>query len=245
MVLVCFALPSLIQANPSDGVTGPRVPSNVAWTPETIKLASRGDAFRGLLLSRHCGHCHGAEGFSSDGSIPNLAGMDRLSIWKQLQDFRAGKRTSAVMQPIASVLSAQDHADIAAYYSMLPIFSDPQDNRSFPQAAPEYEKSRVAQKLIVFGNASRGIPPCQACHGPVGYLKGAASLATQNASYLLNQLQHFSDGSRANDINVAMREIARQLSAEERAALSEYYGAGRGESSPSGRAGSQNTSMPN
>jgi hypothetical protein len=35
-------------------------------------------------------------------------------------------------------------------------------------------------------------------------------------------------GSRANDINVRMRSIARQLTAEEKTAVSEYYGAGLG-----------------
>ena len=31
-----------------------RIPSNVAWTAETIALASSGDAFRGSLIGRRC-----------------------------------------------------------------------------------------------------------------------------------------------------------------------------------------------
>jgi flagellin-like protein len=64
-----------------------RIPSYVAWTPETLAAASRGDAFRGMLLARRCDHCHGPEGFSAVGYTPNLAGIDRLAIWKQLEDF--------------------------------------------------------------------------------------------------------------------------------------------------------------
>jgi cytochrome c553 len=229
--LLGFLLPLLLLGSPADNPQPPvRVPSAVAWTSETIQLAAGGNAFRGSLLARQCAHCHGAEGFSSESAIPNLAGMDRLSNWKELQDFHSGKRSSPVMEPIAALFSAQDSADVAAYFSMLPTFSDPMDNRAFPQAIPDEVKSRTAEKLIVFGDASRGIPPCDGCHGPVGYVKGAPSLATQNTQYLLGQLHHFSDGTRTNDINVVMRTIAKQLTDQEKSALSEYYGAGRGPS---------------
>jgi len=229
--LLCCGLPLLLRGSPADNDQPPvRVSSDVAWTHETVQLASNGDAFRGSLIGRQCAHCHGSEGFSSEPTIPNLAGVDRLSTWKQLEDFHSGKRSSPVMQPIALMLTAKDAADLAAYFSMLPTFPDPQDNRVFPQAMPDPVKSREAEKLIVFGDGHRGLPPCQACHGPVGYLKGAPSLATQNAHYLLSQLQHFSDGTRTNDINVVMRSIAKQLTQEEKAAISEYYGAGRGPS---------------
>jgi cytochrome c553 len=228
--VLCLVLPLLLGSSADSPQPPVRVPSDVAWTPETIQLAAGGNAFRGSLLARQCAHCHGAEGFSSESAIPNLAGMDRLSNWKELQDFHSGKRSSPVMEPIAAMLSAQDSADVAAYFSMLPIFPDPMDNRAFPQAIPDEVKSRMAEKLIVFGDASRGIPPCEACHGPVGYVKGAPSLATQNTQYLLGQLQHFSDGARTNDINIVMRSIAKQLTVEEKSALSQYYGAGRGPS---------------
>jgi cytochrome c553 len=145
-----------------------------------------------------------------------------------MQDFRSGKRTSAPMQGIAAGLSVQDSADLAAYYSMLPIASDPQDNRSFPQAMQTPSLASTAIRLIIFGDGQRGIPPCQSCHGPVSYVNGAPPLATQNGSYLLEQLEHFSNGERTNDINIRMRTIARQLTAAERTAVSEYYGAGLG-----------------
>jgi len=205
-----------------------RVSSNVAWTDETLAIISSGDAFRGLLLARRCNHCHGEEGFSSVPVFPNLAGEDRLSFWKQMEDFRSGKRTSPVMQGVVNGLSARDSADLAAYYSMLPTASDPQDNRSFPQAMQDPSRASMAIRLIVFGDGQRGIPPCQSCHGPVGFVKGAPPLANQNGGYLQQQLEHFSDGSRTNDVNIRMRSIARQLTAEEKTAVSEYYGAGLG-----------------
>ncbi len=142
--------------------------------------------------------------------------------------FDRGSELPRVMQSIAEGFPARASADLAAYYAMLPTASDPQDNRTFPQAMQDPSRASVAIRLIVFGDGQRGIPPCQSCHGPVSYVKGAPPLATQNASYLEQQLEHFSSGSRANDINVRMRSIARQLTAEEKAAVSEYYGAGLG-----------------
>jgi len=205
-----------------------RIPSNIAWTSETMARASGGDAFHGMLLARRCDHCHGAEGFSPAVSTPNLAGIDRPSIWKQLQDFRTRKRVSPVMQPIAASLSERDVADVAAYYSMLPNFPDPQDNRSFPQSAPGAAHVALASRLVSTGDGERGIPPCQACHGPVAYRTGAAVLSTQNGDYVLRQLEKFADNTRSNDIDMPMRTIAGLLTEDEKHALAEYYGSGLG-----------------
>ncbi|HME34844.1 MAG TPA: hypothetical protein VKF84_06370 [Candidatus Sulfotelmatobacter sp.] len=216
------------SATPANSGPPVRIPSNVAWTEETLKIVSDGDAFRGLLLARRCNHCHGEEGFSPVAAFPNLAGMDRLSFWKQMQDFQSGKRGSPVMEPIAQGLSERDSADLAAYFAMLPTANDAQDNRAFPQAMRDPARTSMAIRLIVFGDGERGIPPCQSCHGPVSYVKGAPPLATQNGDYLEQQLEYFSNGVRSNDINVRMRSIARQLTAEEKTAVSAYYGAGLG-----------------
>jgi cytochrome c553 len=205
-----------------------RIPSYVAWTPETIAAASTGDAFRGLLLAKRCNHCHGDEGFSEKASTPNLAGLNQLAIWKQLEDFRTKKRPSHTMDPIAASLSPHDETDVVAYFAKLPIFTDPQDNRAFPQSRPDPARAAIALHLVSFGDGERGIPPCQACHGPVAYRPGVPSLATQNADYVLKQLEEFANGTRANDINQSMRTIAALLTEEEKQALAEYYGSGLG-----------------
>jgi cytochrome c553 len=223
--LILLGMALLLHAGDAKG---DHVPSYVEWTPETIANASSGDAFRGLLLSRHCAHCHGDEGFSTKADTPNLAGLNRLAIWKQLQDFRAGKRISFPMNPIAQSLSAKDVADVVAYYAKLPVFYDPDDKRAFPQPAPDPVGKGIAWRLINFGDGERGIPPCQACHGPEAYRPGAPALLTQNATYLLQQLEDFASGKRVNDINEAMRTIAQLLTHDERHALADYYGAGLG-----------------
>ena len=222
IVVVCVSTPA-VRAGGGDGI-----PSYVSWTTETIAEASSGDNFRGMLLARRCEHCHGSEGFSPVGTTPNLAGINKLAVWKQLEDFGAGKRQSRVMVPIAQSLSLRDVADLAAYYSTLPVFQDPQDNRIFAQSPTGTSHQEVASRLITFGDGERGIPPCQSCHGPVAFKIGAPSLSNQNADYLLNQLEAFAKRQRTNDVNEPMRTIASLLSDDERHALAEYYGAGLG-----------------
>lgn len=216
---------NLVQVRPATPV---EIPSYVEWTPDTIEAASGGDVLRGMMLARHCEHCHGAEGFSSVGTTPNLASMNNLALWKQLEDFQARKRESRVMVPISEKLSARDVADVVAYFSEFPVYRDPEDNRVFPQAQISGAHLAMASRLISFGDGTRGIPPCDACHGPVAYKNGAPSLATQNRDYVLNQLEGFASGTRTNDINEVMRTIAGLLSDNERQSLAEYYGAGFG-----------------
>jgi cytochrome c553 len=139
--------------------------------------------------------------------------------------------TQCVVVPTGNSLSLQDSADVAAYYWMMPIAPDPQDDRAFPQPMSDPKHEAVAGRLINTGDGSRGLPPCQACHGPIGFVVGAPSLSTQNATYLLEQIEAFASGRRANDINMRMRSIASQLTEEERRALAESYGAGVAESS--------------
>jgi cytochrome c553 len=215
-----------------------RVPTLVAWTPENIAEASSGDSFRGMMLAKRCDHCHGSEGFSPVASTPNLAGINKLSIWKQLEDFRTHKRRSRVMEPISESLSPRDVTDVVAYYSDLPVFTDPQDNRVFPQGQPAAASAAIASRLVTFGDGERGIAPCQSCHGPVAYKIGVPALANQNADYVLNQLEMFANRTRTNDINLPMRTIAGLLTEDERHALAEYYGAGLG-LQPAGASGAR------
>jgi len=229
-----FALPALFSvffslSSSSNSQPPPRIPSNVAWTPATIKEASQGDALRGLLIAKRCEHCHGSEAFSASPDIPNLAAMDRLSLWKQMMDFASRKRNSAIMSPIAAPLSHADIADLAAYYSLMPTSADPFDKRAFPRLPIPAAQSARAAQLIVLGDAQRGLPPCQSCHGPVGFKNGAPSLSVQNEDYLFNQLRDFSTGARSNDINMPMRTVAALLTEEDRHALAAYYGSGLGQ----------------
>ena len=83
-----------------------------------------------------------------------------------------------------------------------------------------------APRIVASGAPLRGIAPCGACHGEVDSKASAAWLEGQPAVYLRTQLEAFSTGARHNDIGAQMRNIARQMTATEISAASEFY-AGR------------------
>ncbi len=66
-----------------------------------------------------CANCHGNNGISQSPIYPNLAGQKELYLKQQLLHFRDGRRPSAVMEPIAKVLSDADIESLAAYYANL------------------------------------------------------------------------------------------------------------------------------
>ena len=75
------------------------------------------------------------------------------------------------------------------------------------------------------GDESRGITACIACHGPRGNgmeLAGFPDISGQHSAYTKSQLEQFRSGTRANDLNGMMRDIAKRLTDEDIALLSQY-----------------------
>jgi cytochrome c553 len=157
--------------------------------------------------------------------IPILAGMDPAVIFKQLDDYRSGKRLWGVMGAIAKALSTQGSADVAAYYAAHPNGLAAIAHGGSRQRESGSKESGSARRLVFMGDEQRGIPPCTACHGPNGYKIGAPPLAGQPAAYIERQLAAFAQGLRQNDINEQMRTIASQLTPSEMRALAAFYGA--------------------
>jgi cytochrome c553 len=190
--------------------------SAVAWTTATRRRLAQGDAAVGATIAVTCNNCHGTGGVSADAAIPNLAGQSAAAIYKQLEDYRSGKRDPAVMGVYVSPLSEQNLLDLAAHYASLP---NPRGDALSTQSSA----NTAARRLIEFGDPLRGIAPCAACHGPVGVTFGAPGLRGQQRAYLELQMQSFKDGNRRNDISEQMRSVARQLTGEEIAVLAAYY----------------------
>ncbi len=67
-----------------------------------------------------CAACHGAAGVSVSDAIPNLAGQRAAYLQVQLKALKDGSRKNAVMNAIASQLSTDDIANVAAYFAALP-----------------------------------------------------------------------------------------------------------------------------
>lgn len=165
--------------------------------------AVEGDVKSGQQKSAMCAACHGPDGNSFVAMYPSLAGQSASYVAKQLADFKSGERQDPVMVGMVAALSAQDMNDLAAYYAV-----------QTPKAGTG-EASAAGHKLYFGGDVKKGITACVACHGVEG--KGMAqagfpALAGQNADYLKKQITTFRDGSRSNDNNNMMRNIAINLS---------------------------------
>jgi cytochrome c553 len=221
---ICRAIGLGVNVAPaSEPQPPPVIPSLIAWTPATAAAIAAGNAERGAFIALNCSVCHGENGVSSTAYVPTLAGMDAAAVYKELADYRSGKRLWGVMNGIAQSLTTEDAADVAAYYAHagggLPALT----GREAPAAGRSLRAASVAERLIFAGDPARGIAPCSSCHGPGGYKLGAPALASQQRVYLEEQSARFAEGSRRNDINEQMRSIAAVLTAKEASAVAAYY----------------------
>jgi len=162
-----------------------------------------GDVKAGQGKSAMCASCHGADGNSPIAMYPKLAGQSASYIAKQLADFKSGERVDPIMAGMVAALSEQDMNDLGAYFAV-----------QTPTAGLA-EGSDIGHKLYFGGDANKGITACVACHSVKGKgmdQAGFPALAGQNAEYLKKQITSFRDGSRGNDRNNMMRNIAIKLS---------------------------------
>jgi cytochrome c553 len=67
--------------------------------------------------SKVCEACHGVTGKSVDPTYPNLAGQHASYLAQALGDYRSGARTNPIMAGMATNLSNQDIADLAAWFA--------------------------------------------------------------------------------------------------------------------------------
>ena len=162
-----------------------------------------------------CVACHGMNGNSVNPEWPSLAGQQARYSARQLKLFRDGKRADPLMSPMATPLTDEDIADLAAYYAaQIPTGLE---------ADPSYWED--GRKLYRGGDVVRNVPACIACHGPVGRGNGPAAypaLRAQHAVYTQKQLQAYAAGTRTGDQAHIMRTIAERLSPEDIRNLASY-----------------------
>lgn len=207
--------------------SGTTAPAGAA-PPATNVVLDRGMAHigdnasigRGATLALNCTMCHGAQGISTSDA-PNLAGQYPEVILKQLEDFQAGNRASPIMQAMAKPLTPQNIHDLAAYYASLP------KARTAPTT---YDESLPA--LVRVGAPLRNIAPCVSCHGGIDQKLGAPWIEGMPKLYLVQQLKAFRAGTRHNDPEAVMRNVARTLTDDEIVQVANFYA---GKSSPGGR----------
>jgi len=181
----------------------------------STSLMAAGNVAAGKSKAMMCAACHGADGNSPSDMFPKLAGQGEAYLVKQLIEFKSGVRSNAVMAPMVATLSEQDMADIAAYFS----------SKTITPGAVSEDLATIGQQIYRAGNKESGLPACMACHGPSGAGVPAAkwpALSGQYSAYVEAQLKSFAAGTRSNDPNSMMRDIASKMTAEEMTAVAAY-----------------------
>ena len=173
-------------------------------------LALEGDAAAGKAGSAICTACHQADGngmnISGGESWPRLAGLDADYIYKQLTEFKGGKRVNASMPPFAMMLNDKQMKDLSVYYSQLPA-------GKAAGGGTNTELLAYGEKLATKGDWDRYIVPCGTCHGPDNKGAGAhfPGIAGQHAGYIESQLVAWQNGKRDNDPQHLMLAIAERM----------------------------------
>lgn len=185
----------------------------IAFALLTPAVQADESAARGQKLAYTCMGCHGIENYKNaypKYSVPKLGGQNTAYLIAALEQYRSGARWHPTMQSQANTLTAQDRADLAAW---------------FTSTAP-----------IPSGGKQVGTPPaaaaaCGACHGSdgLGTLDEYPNLAGQHADYLAQALNDYRLGKRQNAI---MNTFAQQLTRDDIAALAEYFSKQPGLSTP-------------
>jgi len=164
-------------------------------------------------FSAVCVACHGAGGNSGIPTNPKLAQQHPEYIIKQLQEFKAGKRQSPVMQGFASQLSDADMRNVAYYVA---------SNKAKPGFAKDKDLATQGEKIYRGGIADRQIAACAGCHSPngAGIPAQYPRLAGQHADYITAQLTAFREGTRKN--SPQMNQVAAKLNDREIRAVADY-----------------------
>jgi cytochrome c553 len=188
----------------------------VAGLAGSMGAVAAGDVEAGKAASATCAGCHGADGNSVMPSFPKLAGQGEKYLVKQLNDIKSGARPVLEMTGLLDALSAQDIANLAAYFS------------SQTGSAGQAKKDLVKKGEVLYrnGNPAMKIAACTACHGPAGdgvELAAFPALAGQHADYIAAQLKKFRSGERSNDGDTRMmRSVAARLNDKEIEAVASY-----------------------
>ncbi|CAM5404048.1 c-type cytochrome [Rhodanobacter lindaniclasticus] len=188
----------------------------------------QGDAQAGAGKAAVCAACHGAQGVAIAPLFPNLAGQSATYLYVQLKEFHDGERSDPVMTAQAAALSDTDMRDLASYFASLAL-----------KPAGQADAGSRGAELYLAGDPTKGIPPCQGCHGPTGlgpqpHPSSAPPppwatyprLRGQSSMYVVKELGDFKSGLRGGSSNAkVMHGVAATLDDDDMQALGAYLDA--------------------
>jgi cytochrome c553 len=170
-----------------------------------------------------CTGCHGREGrAAADGYYPRIAGKPAGYLFNQLRNFRDGRRHYELMSGLLELLDDDYLREIAAYFSSLDL----------PYPAPAPLAGSTAQRaegeaLVRRGDAGRGLPACNDCHGVAmtGRAPFVPGLLGLPRDYLNAQLGAWKTGRRRAASPDCMAQVAERMTNDEISAVSAWLAA--------------------
>lgn len=157
-----------------------------------------------------CASCHGAhgEGLPGEVAIPRLAGKPAAYLLQQLEAFQAGDRHHAPMEYVVRQLSPAYLRRIADYFAAQQV-----PYRKQPVPALSADAMQRGEQLVKHGDASRGIPSCQSCHGDTltGVQPLMPGLAGLSYAYIDAQLDAWRNHQRSTDGPGCMVVVANRM----------------------------------
>lgn len=184
-----------------------------AFAAEAAKPAFKPDMARAQKLAETCVACHAADGTRGLPANPILQGQHADYLFKQLSEFKSGKRVNPIMQGMVAPLSEEDMKHLAAFYA---------GKNAKAGFAKDKTLVLVGEQLYRGGNLGSKVPACSGCHSPTG--AGMPSqyprLSGQHSEYTEAQLAAFRGGVRGN--SAQMSAIAARMSEREIKAVADY-----------------------
>ena len=184
----------------------------------SLPVLAAGDAGAGQGKAAICAACHGADGNSVVPNWPKIAGQHAAYLERHLNLIKNGDRAVPEMSGIVVSLSAQDMADLAAYFA----------GQTTTAGLADESLITRGEQLYRAGNAATDVPACSSCHGPAGEgnpLSGYPALAGQHSVYSEKMLKGFRSGQTwgEDDANSKiMTTVANRLTDDEIKAVSSY-----------------------
>lgn len=212
-LLACLLTAAFLAVPASSVYAAEEKPAQPA-APAAAPVAAKPDLAQGQAkFTAVCAACHNADGNSAIPANPKLAQQHPEYLIKQLQEFKAGKRTSPIMQGFASQLSDADMKNIAYWVT---------SQKAKPGFAKDKELVTLGERIYRGGIAERRVAACAGCHSPNGAGVPAQfpRLSGQHADYATAQLVAFRDGVRKN--SVQMTQVAAKLNDREIKAVADY-----------------------
>jgi len=163
-------------------------------------FAMAADPDAGRKIANMCRTCHGLDGYAAIPIAPHIGGEPQEYLEAQLMAFKTGAREHEMMSIVSQGLSAQQIADVSAWYAAHSVTATLPDGVT-AEDAPD---------------------ACVSCHGADGIslVLDAPNLAGEVSIYIDTQLKAFRIGNRQHEI---MSEIAADLTDEEIREIAEWY----------------------